>query len=217
MVNRPKKYNYTKRYTRDYRKRAPKQKPSRWWYLLPLFFGILGGLAGYFLVKDRDKKLAKRLIITGIIIMILHIVVSFLTYLWINRLQKRTTSSITERLNATLGGLKAEASMESIWNGTNNLSLSVKNTGGTDIVINKDNGAAYCNGKLISILDGTSLTPGDRGVVVLDCSEATVDGGDCCCPLPKNSVEIKVNTGNVEIIGRLWNKSSMDTPACSYL
>lgn len=37
-------------------------KPSRLWYLFPIFFGLLGGILGYFLIRDRDKKFAKRLI-----------------------------------------------------------------------------------------------------------------------------------------------------------
>ena len=34
-------------------------KPRKAWYLLPIFFGILGGIAAYLLLQDRDKNLQK--------------------------------------------------------------------------------------------------------------------------------------------------------------
>lgn len=43
-------------------------KPSKAWYLVPLLFGLLGGIVGYLAVKDDDKKMAKSLLIAGIII-----------------------------------------------------------------------------------------------------------------------------------------------------
>lgn len=37
-------------------------------YLLPFLFGILGGLGGYFLMRERDKKLARNLLWYGVIV-----------------------------------------------------------------------------------------------------------------------------------------------------
>lgn len=37
------------------------------WYLVPFFFGILGGIVGYVAVKDRDEDMAARLLWFGII------------------------------------------------------------------------------------------------------------------------------------------------------
>ena len=44
------------------------QTKSRWWYLLPIFFGIIGGVIAYFVLKEDDPKLAKNCLILGIII-----------------------------------------------------------------------------------------------------------------------------------------------------
>jgi H+/Cl- antiporter ClcA len=54
------------------------KKLSKWWYLLPIFFGILGGIAAYLLLQDKDKKFAKRLIIIGIIMTVVWIVIGFI-------------------------------------------------------------------------------------------------------------------------------------------
>lgn len=51
------------------------KKPSKWWYLLPIFLGILGGIAAYLLVKDRDKEFAKRLVIVGIVMTVVWMLV----------------------------------------------------------------------------------------------------------------------------------------------
>ncbi len=48
----------------------PKQekvKPSWIWYLLAVIFGILGGMIGYFAVKNEDRKMANKLLLTGFI------------------------------------------------------------------------------------------------------------------------------------------------------
>ena len=65
------------------------EKPSGWWYLLPIFLSIIGGVIGYFLLKDRDRKFAERLLIIGIIVfvvlIILQIIFGILIYWWIGR------------------------------------------------------------------------------------------------------------------------------------
>jgi hypothetical protein len=52
-------------------------KPSKLWYLLPIIFGIVGGLIGYFLIKDKDRKMAKMLVICAIIILAIHLLLAF--------------------------------------------------------------------------------------------------------------------------------------------
>ncbi len=48
-------------------------------YFLPFLFGIIGGLVGYFLVRDKDKKLARNLLWFGVIVtLIVDVIVIFL-------------------------------------------------------------------------------------------------------------------------------------------
>lgn len=51
------------------------QKPSNLWYVLPLFLGIIGGLLGYFILKDRDKSMAKNILIFGTIWTVIILIV----------------------------------------------------------------------------------------------------------------------------------------------
>lgn len=60
-------------------------KTSGAWWLLPLFFGLVGGLVGWALVKETDSSKAKKLLFFGIFItvfwFIISIVIVFLDYL----------------------------------------------------------------------------------------------------------------------------------------
>ena len=44
----------------------PVKYRSKWWYLLPIFIGIVGGLVTWFALKNDDRKLAKNCLILGI-------------------------------------------------------------------------------------------------------------------------------------------------------
>jgi len=44
-----------------------RKKRSRWWYIVPILFSIIGGIVAYLIVKDDDPKLAKNCLIIGII------------------------------------------------------------------------------------------------------------------------------------------------------
>jgi hypothetical protein len=58
--------------------------PSFLWYLVPFFFGILGGIVGYVAVKDKDENMALGLLLFGIfwtvIASVLYLTV--LSFLW---------------------------------------------------------------------------------------------------------------------------------------
>ena len=47
---------------------------SAWWYLLPIFFSIIGGVIAYFVVKGDDPKLARNCLILGFIITLIGFV-----------------------------------------------------------------------------------------------------------------------------------------------
>jgi len=56
------------------------KQPSSAWYLLPIFFGLIGGLIMFFVLKDEDKKMAKKGLIVGIIISVLGIIIYGIMY-----------------------------------------------------------------------------------------------------------------------------------------
>lgn len=45
----------------------PTTTPTALWYLVPFFFGIIGGIVGYVGTKDEDQGMADGLLIFGII------------------------------------------------------------------------------------------------------------------------------------------------------
>ncbi len=55
---------------------------SKWWYLLPIFLGIIGGVIAWVALKSSDRKLAKNCLIMGIVLAVIVMVlfVSLLTY-----------------------------------------------------------------------------------------------------------------------------------------
>lgn len=94
------------------------------------------------------------------------------------------------------------------------LKLLIKNNGNISIEINSTRYLAFCNGRPMDILTNTSLDPGESRIVEVNCSQARVGGGNCCCPLGADYVEIKVTSPYVEMIKTLYNKSSLGRPAC---
>lgn len=43
-----------------------KSKVSHFWYLVPILFGWLGGLIGFFAVRGRDENKARNLFLVGL-------------------------------------------------------------------------------------------------------------------------------------------------------
>jgi len=55
---------------------------SRWWYLLPIFLNIIGGVIAYFALRKDDRVKAKKTLILGIILLVvLAFIVLTLIYL----------------------------------------------------------------------------------------------------------------------------------------
>ena len=57
-------------------------KPSALWYLVPFFFGIIGGIIAYVGVKDEDEDMANGLLLFGIVWSIILAVLAY--YLWLS-------------------------------------------------------------------------------------------------------------------------------------
>ena len=47
------------------------------WYLLPLLFGIIGGVIAWFVIKDNDPKKAKNCLYLGLVLLIIEILFGF--------------------------------------------------------------------------------------------------------------------------------------------
>jgi len=47
------------------------------WYLLPIFFGIIGGVIAYFVIKQDDPSKAKNCLYLGLVLLTIDIVVGF--------------------------------------------------------------------------------------------------------------------------------------------
>jgi len=58
---------------REFKK--PKERVSRLYYLLPILFGAVGGVIGYFLVKKKNKEIAEKLLIIGLIWLVIPLTV----------------------------------------------------------------------------------------------------------------------------------------------
>ena len=54
---------------------AAERTRSLWWVLLPIFLGIIGGVIGYFALKNDDQKLAKFILHLSIVLTIVELVV----------------------------------------------------------------------------------------------------------------------------------------------
>ena len=52
----------------------PERKRSNWWYLLPIFFGIIGGIIAYFVLRKDDREKAKKCMYLGLILLAVGII-----------------------------------------------------------------------------------------------------------------------------------------------
>ncbi len=48
---------------------------SNWWYLLPIFFSIFGGLISYFAIRHDDPKKARNCLIVGIALFVIPLII----------------------------------------------------------------------------------------------------------------------------------------------
>ena len=54
----------------------PEKIRSRWWYLVPIFFGLIGGIIAYFAIRRDDPQKAKKCLWVGIILTAINIMVN---------------------------------------------------------------------------------------------------------------------------------------------
>jgi LytS/YehU family sensor histidine kinase len=50
------------------------KRPTKWWLLLPIFVGIVGGLIMFIVLRKKDRSMAKNGLFLGIILEAVHII-----------------------------------------------------------------------------------------------------------------------------------------------
>ena len=56
----------------------PERPRSSWWYLVPIFLGLIGGIIAYFALRNDDRGKAKNCLFLGIILGVIGIIVNLL-------------------------------------------------------------------------------------------------------------------------------------------
>ena len=56
----------------------PEKGKSNWWFLLPIFMGIVGGVIAYFVIRRDDPKKAKNCLLLGIILGVIGIAIDLI-------------------------------------------------------------------------------------------------------------------------------------------
>jgi len=54
----------------------PEKIRSRAWYLVPIFFGLIGGIIAYFAIRRDDPQKAKKCLWVGIILTAINVIVN---------------------------------------------------------------------------------------------------------------------------------------------
>jgi len=53
----------------------PEKQRSNWWYLVPIFLGIIGGIIAYFALRNDDRQKAKKCLYIGLVLFVIGIIV----------------------------------------------------------------------------------------------------------------------------------------------
>ncbi len=56
----------------------PEKPRSNFWFLLPIFLGLIGGIIAYFVLRNDDPKKAKNCLYLGIVLAIIGILLNLL-------------------------------------------------------------------------------------------------------------------------------------------
>ena len=54
----------------------PEKIRSRAWYLVPVFFGLIGGIIAYFAIRRDDPQKAKKCLYLGIILTAINVILN---------------------------------------------------------------------------------------------------------------------------------------------
>jgi uncharacterized membrane protein YeaQ/YmgE (transglycosylase-associated protein family) len=56
----------------------PERRRSNFWFLLPIFLGLIGGIIAYFVLRQDDPNKAKNCLYLGIILAIIGLMINVL-------------------------------------------------------------------------------------------------------------------------------------------
>ena len=56
----------------------PEKQRSKAWFLLPIFFGVIGGIIAYFILRQSDPPKAKNCLYLGLVLMLIGIIFNIL-------------------------------------------------------------------------------------------------------------------------------------------
>lgn len=51
------------------------QKASKWWYLMPVFMGFVGGLISFLVLRKEDSRTAQNCLFIGIVVTVTAVAV----------------------------------------------------------------------------------------------------------------------------------------------
>ncbi len=54
----------------------PEKPRSNWWFLLPIFLGLIGGVIAYFVLRHDDPRKAKNCLYLAIVLAIIGIAIN---------------------------------------------------------------------------------------------------------------------------------------------
>ncbi|MBT8242560.1 MAG: hypothetical protein HKO48_03515 [Nitrosopumilus sp.] len=54
----------------------PEKSRSNAWFLLPIFFGVIGGIIAFFILRQDDPRKARNCLYLGIVFMIIGIILN---------------------------------------------------------------------------------------------------------------------------------------------
>ena len=66
----------------------PEKPRSNWWYMLPIFLGLIGGVIAYFVIRKDDPRKAKNCLFIGIGLAMIGIILNILFAFELSQLEE---------------------------------------------------------------------------------------------------------------------------------
>ncbi len=54
----------------------PEKSRSNAWFLLPIFFGVIGGIIAFFIIRNDDPRKAKNCLYLGLVLIVIGIILN---------------------------------------------------------------------------------------------------------------------------------------------